>query len=88
MAQQVPGIEINIVDYAEKKEKGIKKVIKLNGRIYFAQQRFNSETGESEALLAPLEKKQLESALANLETNAIALRMIIADIDTAVEKLT
>lgn len=85
--QQVPGIQINIADYEARKASGNTKIVKLNGRVYFTQQKFDEATGVAVPVLVQIEKQQLVGSLENLKKNVAALEMVLADIDSAKEVL-
>jgi len=85
--QPVPGIQINIQNYEEKKAAGIVRIVKLNGRTHFAQKKFHEETGVPSPVLVQVERTDMVNALANLEKNMTSLKAIIADIDGAQEVL-
>ena len=83
--RNVPGISINMADYAAGKTAGTAKIVKMNGALYYTQKRFDPNTGSPTPALVSLDRKSVEDIIAALEKDLSNVRMILADMDSAQE---
>jgi 2,4-dienoyl-CoA reductase-like NADH-dependent reductase (Old Yellow Enzyme family) len=80
-------ININLAQFMIDRAKGIAKIVKLNGVPHYTARRFDEATGEPVPALHALNEADVQATIAQFEQAAAAAKQLLADIQSAEEKL-
>jgi hypothetical protein len=79
--------QINIDTYPSQKSTGAVSIVKLNGVPHYALKGFDPISGAPKSLLVPLDEEASKKQLEAMEASVAAMKVFVADIASAPEKL-
>ncbi len=84
--QQI-NVQIPLASYIADSDAGKVRIVKLNGVVHYTAKRFDEATGKPIPHLIPLDRTGVENAKKQCEAQLAALTRMLADIDSAEERL-
>lgn len=81
-------INVDVSRYLDQKKAKTAALVKLNGVVYLVRSTFDQATGAPISQAVPVTKEAIENSLNEVRGAVTQLEALLADFDTAPEKLT